>query len=327
MPIRSQTSANIPEVLEIPALWDHDWHEAHEQATEGVEQDIVLVQARGAHLLKDIEDRTFSFARLAWLCLWARAFWLLDAARKSLNARSEYTLELLARATFELCLQVEAISERTPDDRLRAYAAWCLANDIRYQQEFVHPKTLDAIWSAEPAQSILANKRQLDVYQKFFGPLTIDVDETTRRRGRFRQQDQERHRLHRLKSWLAHTELASWKQRLDDLAQRRKPQPTIFEVLNESEKSVRSRLLSRLGPAAEFMYLSYSKGSMFMHGSTIEQLIAFHDQGIGPRLLVEEERCESLARRARTACNVVFVLLGVLQRRVWGEGRVDGERN
>lgn len=320
MPTRSRTSTDVPRELEIPEVWGDSWSEEYAEAIEGVDRDIVLAQGRGAHMLRDIRDRTFSFTRLAWLCLWSRTYWTLDTARIALHTSSEYTLEVLARLSFELWLHVEAVAEQSSADRLRAYAAWCISSDIRFQEEMVSPGTLDAIWNPEPARSIFENKRQLAAYERLFGSITLDVDENRLRRGRFRQQDQEQHRLHRLKSWLAHPELAPWKLRLEQILPKQK-QPTFFQILDESERSVRSRLRSK---DRLFMYLAYSKGSLFVHGSTIEQFLSLSGECVGPRRLNDREECEAVADMVRGQCNSAFVILRLLQGELWNEVNVNG---
>jgi hypothetical protein len=314
---------SIPQKIDFPTIWEEDWAEAYESATNGVDREIVLSLGRGAHLLRDIKDKKFSFARLAWFCLWARTYWLLDSARKGLSAKSEYTLEVLERLSFELTLHVEVIAESDSIDRLRAYAAWCISADINYQKTLLKPETLDAIWNPEPARSIMKDTERLASHENLFGPITVDIDEKRLRRGRFRQQNQEQHRLHRMKSWLAHPELATWKLKLNTLAKNKKGQPTFFNVLSEAETSVRSRLRQK---DRLFTYLAYSKGSLFVHGSTLEQFLSITPEYAAPRPLDDVEECQALAATIRGQCNGSFVLLHVLRQRLWDKNEAEGKR-
>jgi len=129
------------------------------------------------------------------------------------------------------------------------------------------------------------------------------------------QQHQERHRLQRLKSWLSHPELRTWKLKLDEL-QKNGIQPTLFQVLNESERSLRSRLRAK---NSLWMYLGYCKGSLFVHGSTLEQFISLTPNRATLRSLEDEEECEARAEFIKGLCNGAFVSLAVLQRKLWHE--------
>lgn len=295
----------------IPALWEEPWSEAIENATPGTDRQIVFTQSSGAHLLKLIEERTFSFERLAWLALWNKSFWILDSARSAFRTSAEYALDVLARVSFELWLHVKTIAEQDSDERLCAYTAWCIASDVKYQQQLVNPKTLDGIWDPRPAQSILSDQHRLEEWEKMFGPLKIDVDQKNLRAGRFRQEHQERHRLHRLESWLAHKDLLPWKQKLDKLAQNSAP-VSFFALVDPSVSSVRKQL-RRSETDVHLMYLPYMQGSLWIHGSTVEQIMDFASGRISPRPHRNAESCQSSADIIQDECMRVFMFLAQLR--------------
>lgn len=305
-------STQIPTILVIPELWDKDWSQAIGDATPGIERQIVLTQRAGADLLKVIEERAFSFERLAWLTLWTKNFWILDSARWALSTSAEYALQVLARVSFELWLHAKTIFEQDSDQRLRAYIAWCIASDVRFQQHLVRPETLDGIWDSRPAEGILNDERILKRWEELYGPLKIDVDQKNLRKGRFRQQDRERHRLHRLKSWLAHADLLPWKLRLDQLAKEQRQEVSFFALVDSSERSVRGRLRSAVTDP-HFMYLPYMQGSLWIHGSTMEQIMDFASGHITPRVPRNAESCQSSADGIQHECMDVFIFLDRLR--------------
>ena len=181
--------------LLIPDIWDTEWVEAIEEA-EGLDEFLLSIQARAAHLLKPINDYDVTFERLAWLSLWTRAFSILDGVRAAILRESIFLLQVLARMEFELVLHTHTILASDPVDRLRAYCAWCISNDRSFQRKVVDPKTLDAVWDVEPVRQLIENPSDLEIHERLFGPLPeeMDIDEHEARRSRFRQQDRERHK-------------------------------------------------------------------------------------------------------------------------------------
>jgi hypothetical protein len=64
----------------IAPLWEKEWANAIEQA-EGADKRLLVLQARLANLLKNIEDCSITPERLAWVSFWSKAFLALDDAR------------------------------------------------------------------------------------------------------------------------------------------------------------------------------------------------------------------------------------------------------
>ena len=48
---------SIPKEIDFPRIWEENWMEAYETATNGIDRDIVLSLGRVAHLLRDIERK------------------------------------------------------------------------------------------------------------------------------------------------------------------------------------------------------------------------------------------------------------------------------
>ncbi len=66
---------NVLENLElwIPRLWEKDFGNAIDDVSSE-EKDLLIVQNRAVDLLRQINDKRVTFARLAWLNLWAKLF-------------------------------------------------------------------------------------------------------------------------------------------------------------------------------------------------------------------------------------------------------------
>jgi hypothetical protein len=71
----------------IPELWKQGWDDAIRKS-EGVEQSIIIAQARAANLLKEIKDKTVTPQSLAWITLWTKCFSLLDGAYAAMSRNS-----------------------------------------------------------------------------------------------------------------------------------------------------------------------------------------------------------------------------------------------
>lgn len=308
----------LPTQLNLPPVWENDWPKALANAEKGTDRRIVVTQRRTAHVLKNIPDRAFSFERLAWLTLWEKGYWILDGASSGLRGRSEYILHVLSRVTFDLWLHATTIAERDHISRLRAYSAWCIWNDIHFQRELLHPKTLDGVWSPDPARGILEDKELREQYEKIFGPINVETDDKVLKRERFRQQDKEQHRRHRLERWLDHPDLRDWKKKIEELVRTRNTQIPFFSLFDESHGSVAKRLKSM---GLRFLYLSYIKGSMFVHGSTVEHVMNYSGDQVAPRFLDDSEKCESLAGGVEGGCAGVVLVLNLLKRKLWPELR------
>jgi hypothetical protein len=300
-------------VLNIPSLWDRDWQGAIDKTT-GADRDLVIIECRAANLLKLINDHSVTFDRLAWLSIWTKCFSIIEGARAAVNQGSQYLLELLKRTSFELLLHTLTVLEADPVIRLRAYAAWCLWNDRIFQKELLDPGTLDSIWNPKPAEDIMNDPVARELHERLFGPLTVETDHDKLRTGRFLQRNDEQFRLHRIESWLNDPELRTWHDRLKNLAGRDgKRQVAFFTLFNDSEKAVARRVHS-LGMG--FAYLQYRKGSMFVHGSTLEHAFAMQEQTLTPGI---DDSVETDAELVGSQCNTVLVLLAFVQSELWSK--------
>ncbi|MEW6521087.1 MAG: hypothetical protein AB1461_16905 [Thermodesulfobacteriota bacterium] len=338
--------------LNIPTLWDNNWDEIIGNA-DGVEKELIIVQARAASLLKKINDTGVSFARLAWLNLWTRNINLLDATFAAILSKSDFSLEIFTRIIFEYDMQVFAIFEPMLNSnmhrndnsnikifdknefakfesvkRLNAYAAWCLWSDKEYLESYLHKKTLDGIWDVEPTKELLdgfENEDQLRAYERIFGKLKIDLDEKQLKINRLKQQDSGQKNLNCINNLLNHnSELKEWHDKIKEIRGKNKNNNiyrpiSFYELFNETEKSVAKRL-SSLG--MRFSYVTYSRGSLYMHGSTFTNFFYFGEDSITPKIVTHKSIIEKKASHIGSCCNNTFVILGILMDKLWPKKRM-----
>ncbi len=339
----SKNLADIEQfTLYIPKLWEKDWAGAIDMAA-GAQKEILVYQARAANLLKNITDRQATFEKLAWLTMWTKAFTIADSLHGTLDRNSQYILEIISRVSFEQMLHIHTIIQpfhayhdntnipvpaakkkawTEVMGRMQAYTAWCLWNDKLHHEELLDFRTLRGIWDSQPAGKIARSQDERAKYEAIFGELDIEADDRVLKKGRLEQQDRGQHNLHRLNTWLTHPQLTPWVKKIERLSGRRtgKQPVSFFSLFNESEESV-CRRLSSMG--IRFMYISYIQGSLFIHGSTMDQILMFRDGLFTPQFPGNSEEVESSASYVASLCNNIIVLLSVLQSHLWPSDKTD----
>lgn len=324
--------------LWIPPLWEKDWDGAIQDAA-GVERSLLRIQARAANLLRRIDDQTVTFARLAWLNMWTRAFASLDGVLCALPKDSLYVLRILARASFEQALHAHTIiapilrTSRPSGDtvgkttkkeevdaenecvkRLEAYTAWCIWNDQILYEQIIDPETLRAVWDSSPAKQIAFDSESLKAYEDVYGPLKIEFDERKLKKGRLRQQDEGHQRIYRNKMWLEHPNLRYWNNKIKKCANKRNKSVTFFTLVGESQRGVKKSLKDF---DLSFGYPVYSEGSMAIHGSTLDQFLHFGDDSVIPLFMGGTDDVCAKAEEVADYCNKVIVILDILCKRIW----------
>jgi hypothetical protein len=332
MPVKSY---DIEEsVINLPSFDNESWIIAVEQAT-GLKQEILRIQYNTLLLLKDINDNKASFERLAWFNIWTREMLLLDSVFAASDHNSEFLLQILDRISFELMLHLHTILDplvcvekksksvssgpaETRNtmivDRLRAYTAWCLWNDLDYLQDFTHPETLKHIWSPEPARGIMADSENYAEYVKYYGEIDTETDEKLLAKGLFKQRDRGLHNKHRLQTWLDHKDLIKWKTKLKQLSKFNNSSPSFFSLFDESEKSICKRLKTL---NLRFMYVSYIQSSLLIHGSSLETNLRFHEEGFTLNTMKNEESSSGLTKSICGKCMTFLIVLKLLQAELW----------
>ena len=323
--------------IKIPELFDKDWNKAISEA-DGIYKELTICQARAANLLKSINDSKATFERISWISLWTKVFAITDAIFSAVTRNSEYLIAILTRVSFEQMLQVYTIAEpihkhfendetangsksklhnevvawKETVDRLKAYAAWCLWNDKQYFEELLHFKTQNGIFDIHPAVDIANDPAKLAFYESIYGILDAETDYREVKKERLRFQDNAQRNLVRIKSWLNYRELLPWKK-LISTKQKNKP-VTFFSLFNESEYSIAKRLK---GMDARWMYASYMRGAMFIHGSTIENTLHFRNGIFTPLFIGTDESVQQSADGITTLCTYITILLYTLSKQLW----------
>jgi len=98
---------------------------------------------------------------------------------------------------------------------------------------------------------------------------------------------------------------------------KKKKQMTFFALFNESDRSV-ARRMEEL--QMRFLYISYVKGSLYVHGSTLEHSLYLHEGALTPRVVVHDESIAALAHGIGGPggiCDLAFVQLELLRRKLW----------
>jgi hypothetical protein len=203
-------------------------------------------------------------------------------------------------------------SHKITVDRLRAYAAWCLWSDKVLYSDLIHPKALAYIWNSNPAKKILANEKDKKGYEHFFGRLEIETDEEKLNQGRKKMEHLCRNKKAQIDKWLQDPQLKSWSDKILELSRKNKGAVSFFKLF-DPEATVLKRL-KKLGERS--LYLQYSKSSMALHGSSMEQFILIGDSVVAPKLQMAKQADETLFEQIISDCNRLLVLLGMINHRV-----------
>ncbi len=311
-------------VFVIPEFSEQHWRKAIDEA-EGFEKDLRITQIKTLNLLNNINDTEVTPARLAWMNLWTKCISQLDGMSALLLGNSAFMVEVLERIALETFLhalticqplkQVAGKSSETIVDRLCAFTAWALSEDMKHTIEISHRSNLDMVWNPAPARDIKYHPQKREVFEKLFGEITIETDPVCLKVGRARQEAELRDQRRRLDTWLKTPELIVWLQKIQVITERVKPNAvSFFALMNEDDKSIRKRMKS-LGIG--FGYISYQKASMIIHGSTIEQLNLTQLNRIVPKISSTQEYLEMSAESVRTTCNNTAMLLALMQKHIW----------
>ena len=301
---------------------------------EGLEKEAAIVRAKGYNLLSDFSEPRVTFERIGWLNLWSKAIVALESAISAFQEGLDWVLQTTSRSTFEWTLHayvlIEPIfdlieleksehkvvissrsreySHRITVERLRAYAAWCLWSDGVFYSDLLHPKTLENVWDPNPAKKILANEKDREGYERFFGTLEVETDEEKLNKSREEMEGIYRGKKARIDRWLQDPQLKSWSNKITQLSRTNKGAVSFFNIFDPD--ATVAKKLKKLD--LRFGYVQYSKSSMALHGSSMEQFINIGNSVITPKLNMPNQGDETLFETVISDCNCLFVLLGML---------------
>lgn len=326
-------------VIKLPNFDEKDWEVEVLQET-GLKKKILQIQYNVLHLTKSIKDNSASFERLAWFNIWTREYHLLNSTFIAYENDSEFLLEILDRLAFELELHCMTImnplniwneklirfdDEKRQEinkliiDRLRAYTAWCLWNDLYLLRDLTHENTLKGIWDPRPARGVMENPEEYDKYKQYFGEIDIETGEKDVQLGLLKQRTTEKNNMKRVERWLNHNDLIIWKTKIEKLSGSNKQTPSFFSLFDESERSICQRLKSM---KMRFGYVKYIQSSLLIHGSSMRTNIMFDgkENTFNLNLMKSKESIKILAKSICSACMVILMSLKYLQSELWPQG-------
>lgn len=303
--------------LSIPPLWEKDWDNAIRNS-EGIEQHLLKMQLSTVNLLHEINDLSFTFARLAWLNMWTKTFSILEGVLCASPKNSLYILNVLARAAFEQVLHLQTITEPINSDkeilaRLNAYAAWCLWNDKILYNQIVQKENLDGAWCLKPAKEIANNEESLKAFEALFGQLMEEIDEKKLDNGKLLQWTQAQLSINRIDGLLNHPDLSFWYEKLQKLTSKKRRSVPFLDLAGI--KGGVWGCLKTLN--LQFGYPIYSVLSMGIHGSSMEQFVSIEEDLAIPLFTATEDKFKLEAEVLTQQCKSILVLLALLVKLLW----------
>jgi hypothetical protein len=311
----------------IPEFSEEDWREAVEGA-DGIEKLLLATQSQTVSLVKLIKDIAVTPARLAWVNLWTRCFSLIDGAYVAMSGNSTFAMEVLERIAIETFMHIHTIvepiaksgrnGEEMVIDRLNAYSAWTLGEDMRSAINLSQESSLNMVWDPSPARDIKNNPEKREAHEALFGEITIETDPDSLKAGRQQQQAELITLQRRLGAWLSHSDLARWKKKvrmIETDPKRPKRMPvSFFELFNIDEKTMAKKMY---GCGLGLGYIRYQQTSMLIHGTTIEQMNLTLADKIVPKIRARKDEVESSAESIRSSCNRTILYLAMTAKLLW----------
>lgn len=304
--------------LRLPRLPTHqEWERAVTEAEGPLAKKALAVRARGYSLLAGVEEAKASAERLGWLNLWTKAMWALEGAACAHEGRSAWLLKCIERSTFEWRLHSQVIVqpvdtglEREVVERLRAYAAWCFWSDRDYYSRCLTSGNLREIWDPAPAQHILGSSTTRSVHEALFGPLEVETDAMELAAGRAEMELLYGNTIGQITEWLAAPPLRKWADLLTQKYQEMERPANFYELFERGATT--SKELRRLG--MRFAYLLFAKGSMAIHGSSMDEFIRIDDGSVYAGLEAEDGRLAVDYEGLVDDCNALIVLLAAMHK-------------
>jgi hypothetical protein len=301
---------------------------------EGLNREAAIVRAKGYNLLADFYEPIATFERIGWINLWSKAIVALESAMLAFQEGLDWILQTTLRSTFEWVLHAYVLIEPIFDlvgleksnhkvvissrsrmyshkmtvERLRAYAAWCLWSDKVFYKDLIHPKTLAGVWDPNPAKKILEKEKDKEGYERFFGSIKVETDKEKLNKDRKEMERLYRDKIARIDKWLEDPQLKLWSDKIIEVSQKKKGAVSYFNLF-DPDATVKKGL-EKLG--ARFGYVQYSKSSMALHGSSMEQFVIIGDSIVTPKVKRANQAEETLFECVISDCNQLFVLLGAI---------------
>lgn len=215
--------------LQIHRLWEKDWEGAIDSSDESL-KNALKAQYQLVLLTMDIEDISFTYERASWLCLWNRLFKILEGLKAIVNDRSGLSLPCFERMHFEYMLCVKTIMDKDKIERLRAFFAWTLYHDLKYNQFYLDPNIRDGIWNIQAEKDIFQDKDLQEKHEALFimDPENWYVDERKAKKAMLKVQDRLQHEIAWIQFILNDPELKAWYNKISELSEGKKKKLCTF---------------------------------------------------------------------------------------------------
>lgn len=304
-----------------------EWGEAEDEA-EPAEVPLIRVQRLLAGLLAEARPPE-EFPRpmlIAWLMLWTRVFQGLEGLRGAAVRRSLYSARVISRTLFETNVQVraiarnltdtssrlpEALKRRSVEDRLHAYLAWSIHQDLDAWRHFLRARNLDAVFDPKPARDFA---RKYGHVVPALGALVEEYETLTDAEARAEREEAKSvadQKIEEYSSWLQDERLLPFSERLN-----REEHRSFYSFLDPNEKSVRGALDADGVPYA---YGIYARGSAVAHGTTCEGLMSRIGPAFAPQVWATDDSIASaVGQGLRSARNTTFGLFLIRPRYLLG---------
>ncbi len=216
---------------------EYDWNGAIEE-NDGETVSLLEIAAFQTNTLKSFPNQEPSPSSLACLILWTRNYTLVQSIISLLQSRPGITRigqyfsnELLWRAAFELQLQLIAIvnkpekekhqnthiaEEASIVDKLYAYLAWCLSNDIDYHQKITQRWRLDKVWDESHAEEMNQDPLAKQIYRYMYGEDVEVEDRDKRIQKKSKQRKMGFDHRSRYLQWAHHPLIEKWYEKIRD---------------------------------------------------------------------------------------------------------------
>lgn len=305
--------------FKIPDFSNIDWQQ---EIAEADEMDKLLLPclARAANLLDGINEEA-NPQSIAWMIIWTQVFLIIQNALVAVRGGAEFTLRILDRSIFELHLIMFAIipesisgslnEKEELHEKLAAYAAWCIYNDIKAYDRKLERRNIDSVWDESFKYEIAKDPDHLVRFEKRFGKIEFEnPDEVSKMKRDYEQKLWENQ--NQLSEISQHPEILPWINKLEKASEKPKTRIfSFFELIGGSRSSIRKELEEK---DLKYTYSIYEEASLLLHGSTFNNLFHVHDNTAYPRINVPPDIISNLAQSIGSSCNSILVLLTAIKK-------------
>jgi len=310
--------------LVIPELWDKPWDEYIENS-EGIEREFIVVQSTYARALRQIADKPVTPEKLAWLSLWSRMFGALTGARGATMWKSRFAVSVMERVAVEAFLHLEAVmlpameNAESLDEhawasvraRLRGYLAWCIYGDEVLYKQLLDDRILEAAFDPKPERALI---EELGSSANAWESLTGTAFEVLSDQEAFHDRENAKKQLTsdmtRATKWLSDPRLRPWIDKLRLLKRESEGRGAVPLFSHFDLPASVSGFLRKRGSSIK--YITYLKGSGFIHGSSLEASMLVGDSMIAPDFANLGRGFETATNTTLSECRLAILLLQVL---------------